>query len=170
MQLRQLRYIVEVHRRGNHISAAAEALHASQPGMSKQIQELEAELGFTIFERSRNRVVGLTDPGRKALEIAQRILNEMASGTRRKRVGLRPGGKLPAREGAPILDAAGARIGLITSGGFGPTVDAPVAMGYVEAGHAAPGVPIAVEVRGRSLPATVAAMPFVEHRYRRRGG
>ncbi|TCT07491.1 LysR substrate-binding domain-containing protein [Aquabacter spiritensis] len=79
MQFRQLRYIVEVYRRGNHISAAAEALNTSQPGMSKQIQELEAELGFTIFERSRNRVVGLTEPGREVLEIAQRILNDAAS-------------------------------------------------------------------------------------------
>src|SRR5690606_22333276 len=51
----------------------------SQPGMSKQIQELEAELGFTIFERSRNRVVGLTDPGKEVLEIAQRILNDVNS-------------------------------------------------------------------------------------------
>ncbi|WP_029352716.1 LysR substrate-binding domain-containing protein [Bosea sp. 117] len=79
MQFRQLRYIVEVHRRGNHISAAAEALNTSQPGMSKQIQELELELGFAIFERSRNRVVGLTEPGREVIEIAQRILNEVGS-------------------------------------------------------------------------------------------
>ena len=66
-----------MHRRGNHISAAAEALHTSQPGMSKQIQLLEAELGFEIFQRKRNRVVGLTDPGREVIEIAQRILNDV---------------------------------------------------------------------------------------------
>src|SRR5687768_15909695 len=77
MKLRQLKYIVEVHRRGNHISAAAEALHTSQPGMSKQIQLLEAELGVEIFQRKRNRVVGLTDPGREVIEIAQRILNDV---------------------------------------------------------------------------------------------
>ena len=77
MKLRQLRYIVEVHRRGNHISAAAEALHTSQPGMSKQIQLLEAELGFEVFQRKRNRVVGLTDPGREVIEIAQRILHDV---------------------------------------------------------------------------------------------
>jgi LysR family cys regulon transcriptional activator len=79
VQFRQLRYIVEVSRRGNHISAAAEALNTSQPGVSKQIQELELELGVPIFQRSRNRVIGLTDPGREVIEIAQRILNEVQS-------------------------------------------------------------------------------------------
>ena len=77
VKLRQLKYIVEVHRHGNHISAAAEALHTSQPGMSKQIQLLEAELGIEIFSRKRNRVVGLTDPGREVIDIAQRILNDV---------------------------------------------------------------------------------------------
>jgi LysR family cys regulon transcriptional activator len=77
MKLIQLKYIVEVHRRGNHISAAAEALHTSQPGLSKQIQLLESELGVEIFQRKRNRVVGLTEPGREVLEIAQRILNDV---------------------------------------------------------------------------------------------
>ncbi|HYC44466.1 MAG TPA: CysB family HTH-type transcriptional regulator [Burkholderiales bacterium] len=77
VNLRQLRYVLEVHRRGNHISAAAEAMHTSQPGMSKQIQLLEQELGFEVFQRKRNRVVGLTDPGREVIEIAQRILNDV---------------------------------------------------------------------------------------------
>ncbi|MCC6534366.1 MAG: CysB family HTH-type transcriptional regulator [Burkholderiales bacterium] len=74
MKLQQLRYIWEVHRHGNHISAAAEALHTSQPGISKQIQLLEAELGFEVFQRKRNRIVGVTDPGREVLDIAQRML------------------------------------------------------------------------------------------------
>ena len=56
MKLSQLRCILEVHRHGNHISAAAEALHTSQPGVSKQIQLLEAEIGFPVFQRKRNRV------------------------------------------------------------------------------------------------------------------
>jgi LysR family cys regulon transcriptional activator len=77
MKLRQLKYVVEVHRRGNHISAAAAALHTSQPGLSKQIQLLESELGVEIFQRKRNKVVGLTEPGREVLEIAQRILNDV---------------------------------------------------------------------------------------------
>jgi LysR family cys regulon transcriptional activator len=74
MKLQQLRYVWEVHRHGNHISAAAEALHTSQPGISKQIQLLEGELGFEIFSRKRNRIVGLTEPGREVVAIAQRML------------------------------------------------------------------------------------------------
>lgn len=74
MKLQQLRYLWEVHRHGNHISAAAEALHTSQPGISKQIQLIEGELGFAIFQRRRNRIVGVTEPGREVLAIAQRML------------------------------------------------------------------------------------------------
>jgi LysR family transcriptional regulator, cys regulon transcriptional activator len=77
MKLSQLRCILEVHRHGNHISAAAEALHTSQPGVSKQIQLLEAEIGFPIFQRKRNRVTGLTEPGREVIEIAQRIMSDV---------------------------------------------------------------------------------------------
>lgn len=77
MQLRQLRYVLEVHRCGNHISAAADILHTSQSGISKQIQLLEYELGFNIFERTRNRVVGLTDPGEEVVKIIQRIFNDV---------------------------------------------------------------------------------------------
>ncbi|HEV7803944.1 MAG TPA: LysR substrate-binding domain-containing protein, partial [Burkholderiales bacterium] len=77
MNLKQLRYICEVVRQGNHISAAAESLNTSQPGISKQIQMLESELGFEIFLRRRNRIVGVTEPGQEALAIAQRITTEM---------------------------------------------------------------------------------------------
>jgi LysR family cys regulon transcriptional activator len=74
VKLQQLRYVWEVFRQGNHISAAAEALHTSQPGVSKQVQMLESELGFDIFLRKRNRIVGLTEPGREVISIAQRML------------------------------------------------------------------------------------------------
>lgn len=77
MKLQQLRYAWEVHRHGNHISAAAEALHTSQPGISKQIQLLEGELGFEIFSRKRNRIMGLTEPGREVIAIAQRMLADV---------------------------------------------------------------------------------------------
>lgn len=77
MKLSQLRCILEVHRHGNHISAAAEALHTSQPGVSKQIQLLESEIGFPVFQRKRNRVTGLTEPGREVIEIAQRIMSDV---------------------------------------------------------------------------------------------
>jgi LysR family cys regulon transcriptional activator len=79
VHLRQLRYVLEVHRSGNHISAAAEMLHTSQPGVSKQIQMLELELGFDIFERTRNRVVGLTEPGREVLDTIERVFAEIDS-------------------------------------------------------------------------------------------
>jgi LysR family cys regulon transcriptional activator len=77
MKLQQLRYALEVYRHGNHISAAAEALHTSQPGISKQIQLLEDELGFEIFSRKRNRIVDITEPGRELIAIAQRMLADV---------------------------------------------------------------------------------------------
>ena len=77
MQLRQLKYVLEVYRRGNHISAAADALNTSQPGISKQIRQLELELGFDIFERTRNRIVGATAAGLELIENAERIFREI---------------------------------------------------------------------------------------------
>jgi aminomethyltransferase len=84
-----------------------------------------------------------------------------------KRVGILPEGRAPAREGAEIADKSGRIIGKITSGGFGPSLNAPVAMGYVESAFAEIGTPLDLMVRGKALPATVAPMPFVPHTYRR---
>lgn len=92
---------------------------------------------------------------------ADRIQREIADGVERKRVGIRPQGRAPAREGTRITDAAGNDIGVVTSGGFGPTVGGPVAMGYVAAAHAAPDTPVQLMLRGRAEPASVARMPFV---------
>ena len=69
------------------------------------------------------------------------------------------------RAHARIMDSNGEAIGEVTSGGFGPSVGAPVAMGYVASTHAAPGTPVMVEARGKTVPATVAKLPFVELRY-----
>jgi LysR family cys regulon transcriptional activator len=77
MKLLQLRHVVEVFRHDNHISKTAEAIHVSQPAISKQIQLLEEELGFDIFERNRNRIVGVTEPGREMIAIAERILGDV---------------------------------------------------------------------------------------------
>jgi aminomethyltransferase len=96
-----------------------------------------------------------------------RIAAELADGPARLRVGILPDGRAPAREGAVITTPEGEEIGIVTSGGFGPTVGKPVAMGYVAAAHAAPGTAIALIVRGRPLAARVAAMPFAPHRYKR---
>lgn len=77
MKLHQLRYIREVARQGMNVSAAAETLHTSQPGVSKQIQLLEEELGLQIFRRNGKRLVGMTEPGQIVVALAERILREM---------------------------------------------------------------------------------------------
>jgi aminomethyltransferase len=83
----------------------------------------------------------------------------------RHRVGIRPEGRGPARALTDIVAADGTAAGVITSGGFSPTLNAPIAMGYVRRGLDADGTPVSVVVRGRTLPATVAPLPFVPHRY-----
>jgi len=96
------------------------------------------------------------------------ILGQIAEGATRRRVGLRPEGRAPMREGVELVAAeAGDPVGKITSGGFGPSVDAPVAMGYVPIGMAAPGTRLHGRLRGRDLPATVAKIPFIAPGYKR---
>ncbi|MDK3019160.1 glycine cleavage system aminomethyltransferase GcvT [Pseudodonghicola flavimaris] len=100
---------------------------------------------------------------------AAAVLAQLAEGPARKRVGLRPEGRAPMREGVPLFAEAegGTAIGQVTSGGFGPTVGGPVAMGYVPAGLAAPGTRLFGEVRGKRLPVAVAALPFVAANFKR---
>ena len=95
------------------------------------------------------------------------IRRQLAEGAPRRRVGIRPDGRAPVREGAVLTDPDGAEIGRVTSGGFGPSVGAPVAMGYVAANRSAAGTGLQATVRGKPLPVRVAEMPFVEHRYYR---
>ena len=96
---------------------------------------------------------------------AERIQRELAQGPSRLRVGFALEGRAPAREGTEIQSTHGAVIGKITSGGFGPSVGAPVAMGYVEAAYADADTPVRLIVRGKALPARVVEMPFAPHRY-----
>jgi glycine cleavage system T protein (aminomethyltransferase) len=119
---------------------------------------IEAGLAWSIPRRRREEG-GF--PG------AARVQDELANGPARRRVGLKPDGRAPAREGAEIRDSDGAVIGKVTSGGFGPTVNGPIAMGYVERRCAEPGTPVTLMVRGKELPAQVTALPFVPHRYYR---
>lgn len=98
---------------------------------------------------------------------AARILHELAHGPDRLRVGLRPDGRAPMREGTALFDTDATPIGIVTSGGFGPSVEAPVAMGYVAVKHATIGHAIEGEVRGKRLPVTVTAMPFNPTTYKR---
>ncbi len=120
---------------------------------------IEAGLVWSIQKRRREQG-GF--PG------AQRIQDELADGPKRRRVGIKPDGRAPAREGTEILALLGDKLGVVTSGGFGPSVNGPVAMGYVRAGYAEPGKPVNLMVRGKALSASVAPMPFVPHRYVRK--
>ncbi len=118
-----------------------------------------AGLGFAVPKRRRAEG---GYPG------AVRIGRHFADGPPSKRVGLILAGRLPAREGALIFDGD-TQVGTVTSGGFSPTLQVPIAMGYVVAGHADLNRALQIEVRGKRLDATIAPMPFVPHRYVRQG-
>jgi aminomethyltransferase len=98
---------------------------------------------------------------------AERVQREIKDGAARVRVGLKPEGRAPAREGSVIVTPDGREVGVVTSGGFGPTVNGPVAMGYVARDVSAIGTDLHLMVRGKPIPAKVAAMPFAPHRYKR---
>lgn len=126
--------------------------------LTEETSPVEANLTFTIGKRRRQEG-GFAGAGR--------ILHELADGPPRLRVGLLPEGRAPAREGAEIQSQDGKVVGAVTSGGFGPTVGGPVAMGYVDTDYAKTGVKLNLMVRGKALPARVADMPFAPHRYYR---
>jgi aminomethyltransferase len=116
-----------------------------------------AALGFAVASKRRRKEANF--PG------AERILLEREQGPVLKRVGLLVEGRQPVREGAAVLDADGSEVGKVTSGGFAPTLGAPIAMAYVPAAMAEVGTRIQLNQRGKVHEATVAAMPFVPHRY-----
>ncbi len=118
---------------------------------------IEAGLAWAVPKVRRERA---DFPG------AAKILQQLADGVPQKRVGIRPLGRAPAREGTHI-HLGGEHVGEITSGGFGPTLGGPVAMGYVRADLSAPGTAIELMVRGKAHPAEVAKMPFVPQNYYR---
>lgn len=125
--------------------------------LSPEISVIGADLGFAILKKRREAggYIG-----------HDRVARELAQGAPVKRVGLSIEGKLPAREGAEIF-VSDAKVGTITSGGHSPSLGAPVAMGWVDSAHAAPGTTLEIEVRGKRLAARVAPMPFVPHHYHR---
>ena len=118
-----------------------------------------AGLGFAI---SKRRKIELGFPGAGA------IMAELLDGPARRRVGMTVAGKLPAREGALVF-AGDAQVGVVTSGGFAPSLEAPIAMAYVDAAHAGDGTELTIDVRGRRLAATVVPMPFRRKNYVREG-
>ena len=127
--------------------------------MDPTTDPVEGNASFAISKRRREE---------GGFNGAERILKALSDGPARKLVGLAVDGKMPVREGALIF-AGEAQVGVVTSGGFAPSVGVPIAMGYVAAGHEAAGTQLEAEVRGKRVPLTVAAMPFVKHNYHRRG-
>jgi aminomethyltransferase len=119
---------------------------------------IEAGLAWTIQRRRRE---GGGFPG------AAIIAKQLEEGVARVRVGIRPDGKAPARAHTEITDTQGTPIGEVTSGGYGPSVGGPVAMGYVKSGFSQAGTPVKLVVRGKPLDAQIVPLPFVPHRYRR---
>ena len=117
---------------------------------------VEANLEWSIAVRRRNSgdFIG-----------ADVVLEQLASGTKRKRVGLAPEGRAPLRGSAQLRDSAGVEVGIVTSGSFSPTLGAPVAMGYVSSSYSAIGTNLFAELRGKTISATVVPTPMVQTHY-----
>ncbi len=123
------------------------------------VDPVQGDLTFAINKRRR------ADGGFPG---AARILAALAGGPPTKRVGLKIEGRMPAREGAAIFSRE-TQVGVLTSGGFSPSLEYPIAMGFVSASLAVAGQPLEIEVRGKRIAATVTPMPFVPHQYHRKG-
>lgn len=119
---------------------------------------VEAGLTWSIAKRRREHGGFMGDA---------RVQKELRDGPSRKRVGIKPEGRAPAREGTEIQNLEGRKIGVITSGGFGPTLNGPVAMGYVEANSAVPETKINLIVRGQAMPATIIKLPFIPNKFKK---
>jgi aminomethyltransferase len=119
-----------------------------------------ADLNFAINKRRRSE---------GGFAGALRILAELQNGPAQKRVGFEIDGRQPVREGALILDGEGNELGKVTSGGFSPSLQRPIAMGYVATPFSEVGTALKLEQRGKLFDARVTAMPFVPHRYHRKG-
>ena len=128
--------------------------------LDEQTTPIEADLGFAISKRRRAEG-GF--PG------APRILMELEDGTITRRVGLMVEGRQPVREGAMVVDGEGSDVGRVTSGGFSPILEAPIAMAYVPAAMAEPGTVVTLSQRAKLFQAKVVPTPFVPHRYQRKG-
>ena len=123
---------------------------------------VEASLGWALSKA--RRADGARPGGYPGADI---VMRQLAEGVARKRVGLLVKDRMPVREGADLVDGEGRTVGKVTSGGFGPTVGGPIAMGYVEAAHAKLGTALQAIVRGKPVPVEVAKTPFTPQRYYR---
>jgi glycine cleavage system T protein (aminomethyltransferase) len=120
---------------------------------------IEANLRWAVAMKYRNESAEANFPG------ADKILHQAKEGTEKLLVGLKPEGKMPIREGSLILNQENVEVGHVSSGGFGPSIGGPVALGYVSSEYAAVGTELHVEIRNRSHTMRVADLPFVLHRY-----
>ncbi|MCW1427928.1 glycine cleavage system aminomethyltransferase GcvT [Novosphingobium sp. JCM 18896] len=125
--------------------------------LNEETDPISADLGFAISKRRRSEGGFLG---------AETVLARLAEGTSARRVGLALEGRQAAREGAQVMQGD-QQVGQVTSGGFSPSLQRPIAMAYVDAALAAPGTALDIDVRGKRLSATVVPMPFVPHRYHR---
>ena len=130
--------------------------------LSPSITPVEANLQWALSKA--RRAEGERAGGYPGAEV---IMAQLAHGTTRQRVGLRPDGRAPVRDGTALYNAQQQSVGTVCSGGFGPSVGAPVAMAYVESAYSAVGTALFAEVRGKRIPVTVSALPFVRPRYQR---
>ncbi|MHA1152093.1 MAG: glycine cleavage system aminomethyltransferase GcvT [Alphaproteobacteria bacterium] len=128
--------------------------------MDAETTPVEASLAWALSKARRRD--GARPGGYLGAEV---VMAQLETGTTRRRVGIRPEGRAPLREGVELVDEAGKTLGRITSGGFGPTLGAPVAMGYVETPRAQPGTKLGAMLRGKVQPVEVAKLPFVPQRY-----
>jgi aminomethyltransferase len=126
--------------------------------MDETTDPITANLAWSIGKRRKLA---------KDFPAGEAIMQKLFEGTKTKRVGIRPEGRAPARDGTDIADKTGRIIGRITSGGFGPSLNAPIAMGTIESAFAGDDTEIDLIVRGKAMAARVAPMPFVPHRYKR---
>ena len=127
--------------------------------LDDRIDPVQGDLSFAISKRRREE---------SGFAGASRILGALKNGADKKRVGFTVDGRMPVREGAAIF-AGDTQVGVMTSGGFAPTVNAPIAMGYVATQHSVLNTVFEAEVRGKRVSITVVSMPFVPHHYHRRG-
>jgi len=130
--------------------------------MDTNTTPVEASLGWALSKV--RRADGARAGGYPGADV---ILRQLSEGVASKRVGLLVKDRMPVREGADLVDAYGRTVGRVTSGGFGPTLGAPVAMGYVATASSQPGSPLQAIVRGKPVPVEVARTPFVPQRYYR---
>lgn len=124
--------------------------------ITDSIDPVSAGLTWTITKAVREKG-GFTG--------AAALMDILAKGPQKRRVGIKPEGRQPVRAGTILFDDAGNIVGEITSGGFGPTAGFPVAMGYVDAEMSPVGTPLFAEIRGSKAPVTVHSLPFTQHRY-----